>query len=1043
MIDLNKYLFSAFAIISLSVPLAIAQDTDLDVEEVVVTGSRIIDPNVISSSQIAVVDGQDIIDAGVTRVEDFLNDMPQISPGQSITNSNGSSGAATVNLRNMGCSRTLVLMNGRRLVPGTTGGGSCADLNTIPTLLLKKVEVLTGGASSVYGSDAMAGVVNFVLDDEFVGFKAAYSHGFYNHENNNGKLRTLQASYGYANAPKDVTTGDTGKFSMAFGGDINDGKGNVTAYFETTDTKPILQGEFDISACALSGGTGRCGGSSTIPPGRWADFGGYSAYPHISMTMTRADFLAASDDGKTAYKAPRQDFKVSGNEFVNRDGQTYNYNPTNFFQRPDDRMNVGFFGKYDITDNAEVYMDFTAMKSESNAQIAYSGTFGNIESIPCYNALLSAQQYKAACSDYAGNAFQAVGMGGSHAPNFVTIAPVAAVAATATTAAVAEVKGVSGESLALSYINALNASVASGDIMSYSAPLVSLKRNVEGNPRQSIYNYKSYNSTIGIRGDINDDWTYDFYYQNSDVNYNNEYRNDLSVVAINRAVNVISVDGVATCVSKIQGIDANCVPYNLFQGGLAGDAGIQGVIDGGQTAQDYLAKSTFINGDGKQKILSGYVTGDTGYTIPGAPSSISLVAGFETKELSADFRPDTPTKQGDRSGSGGATLPIGGEYDVDEFYFELGIPVTNDLSIEAGFRSAEYSTGAETDSTKLGAYWTVNDDVSLRASFATAQRHANISELYSAVSDGLVDLDNDPCSIQQNGDAATATQAQCASTGLAAEFYNTDMNSPADQYNTKGGGNPNVAPEESESITIGAVITPASVPGLTLTIDYFDITVEDQIASVSAKTALDNCIATGAATYCNLINRRADNGSLWLQGGYISSQLSNLAEETTSGLDIIFDYSFDTAYGPVSIDGVTTMLDTFDITELPGSAAITCAGNWGGSCGKNPLPEVSGKYRATLVTEYDTDLSIGLRYLGETEDQNSNKIDFDATTYIDVTAKYAATENLMVTFGINNLFDEEPGYTSDAGTAPGNGNTFPGFFDAFGQYVFLNVTLQY
>ena len=161
MIDLNKYLFSAFAIISLSVPLAIAQDSDLDVEEVVVTGSRIIDPNVISSSQIAVVDGQDIIDAGITRVEDFLNDMPQVSPGQSITNSNGSNGTATVNLRNMGCARTLVLLNGRRMVPGTTGGGSCADLNTIPTLLLKRVEVLTGGASSVYGSDAVAGAVSY------------------------------------------------------------------------------------------------------------------------------------------------------------------------------------------------------------------------------------------------------------------------------------------------------------------------------------------------------------------------------------------------------------------------------------------------------------------------------------------------------------------------------------------------------------------------------------------------------------------------------------------------------------------------------------------------------------------------------------------------------------------------------------------------------------------------------------------------------------------------------------------------------------------
>jgi hypothetical protein len=230
-----------------------------------------------------------------------------------------------------------------------------------------------------------------------------------------------------------------------------------------------------------------------------------------------------------------------------------------------------------------------------------------------------------------------------------------------------------------------------------------LKRNVEGNPRQGIQTYKRYNTTVGLRGDINDDWSYDVYYQNSDVNYANEYRNDLSVVAINRAVNVVNVAGVATCVAKLQGIDANCVPYNLFQGGLAGDAGIQGVIDGGQTAQDYLAKSTFINGDGKQKILSGYVTGDTGFTVPGAPSSVQLVVGFETKEFAADFRPDTPTKQGDRSGSGGATLPIGGMYDVDEFFMEVGIPVTNDISVDAGFRSAEYSTGAEIIPTLLNS----------------------------------------------------------------------------------------------------------------------------------------------------------------------------------------------------------------------------------------------------------------------------------------------------------------------------------------------------
>ena len=971
---------------------ALAQD---DVEEVVVTGTRIADPNVTSSSQITSIDGEELLVRGITRVEDYLNDLPQISPGQSITNSNGASGTATANLRNLGCSRTLVLMNGRRMVSGTTGGGNCADLNTVPTLLLDKVEVLTGGASSVYGSDAVAGVVNFILDDEFVGMKSSFYHGFYQHKNDNSSLRDLVASYDYALAPKDVTTGDTEKVSVAFGGEIDGGKGHITAFMEHTDTKPILQGEYDISACALRSGFSGCGGSSTIPPGRWADFGGYNAggFVNVDPTITGVDF------------------KVLGNEFVSRAGQVYNYNPTNFFQRPDDRFNSGFFGKYEVSDNAEVYVDMTYMKSESNAQIAYSGTFGNITALPCYNAFLSEQQYNAACGDW-------TGMGGDHAPDFASGAA------------------------ALAYLANLDLAVGDGSILGYKAPLYSLKRNVEGNPRQSIFAYKSFTQTVGVRGDINDNWSYDAYYQTSNVVYNNEYRNDLSVTAINRAVDVVSVNGVPTCVSALNGTDSTCVPYNLFQGGLPGDQGIQGVIDGGQELQSYIANSTYINGDGEQTTFTAYVTGDTGYSIPGAPGNVSVVAGFESRELSSDFRPDLPSRTGDRSGSGGATLPLGGTYDVDEFFVELGIPVTDTVSMDAGFRSADYSTGNDTTAMKLGAFWTVNDKVSVRGSFQTSQRHANLAELYQGIGQGLVDLDYDPCGIDPDtGAAPIATQEQCLNTGLPANLYGTDLKSPADQYNIQTGGNPNVAPEESESMTIGVVLNP--MDGLTLTVDYFDITVEDGIGTVSPKTALDKCIETGAAAFCNLINRNPVNGSLWLTGGYISAQITNISEEQTSGIDVIFDYSVDTNWGPLVVSGVTTLLDSYDITELPGEAAIGCSGNWGGSCGKNPMPEVMGSYTVGLTTEFDTDVILGVRYLGETDDLNANDIDFDAFTYLDATAIYSVNDNMSVTLGVSNLLDKEPGYTSDAGTAPGNGNTFPGYFDAFGRHIHLSINYSY
>ena len=193
----------------------LAQDDEVRIEEVVVTGSRIRDANVVSSSQITTIQVEDISDRGITRVEDYLNDLPQISPGQAITASNGASGTATVNLRNLGCARTLVLLNGQRMAPGTTGGGNCADLNAIPSLLLERVEVLTGGASSVYGSDAVAGVVNFILNDEFEGFKANATHSFYQHTNDNGELRDLVRSFDYETAPENITTGETTKLAIA------------------------------------------------------------------------------------------------------------------------------------------------------------------------------------------------------------------------------------------------------------------------------------------------------------------------------------------------------------------------------------------------------------------------------------------------------------------------------------------------------------------------------------------------------------------------------------------------------------------------------------------------------------------------------------------------------------------------------------------------------------------------------------------------------------------------------------------------------------
>ena len=966
---------------------AFAQEEEVKIEEVIVTGTRIRDANVVSSSQITTIQVEDISDRGITRVEDYLNDLPQISPGQAITASNGASGTATVNLRNLGCSRTLVLLNGQRMAPGTTGGGNCADLNAIPSLLLERVEVLTGGASSVYGSDAVAGVVNFIMNDEFEGFKANVTHSFYQHTNDSNELRDLVRSYDYEVAPENITTGETTKLAIAFGGSVFDDRGHVTAFIEKTDTRPILQGDYDTSACALTRGKSACGGSSTIPPGRWADFGLYGAYgfTNVDPSVTRLDV------------------KVQGDEFVPRAGQTFNYNPTNFFQRPDDRLNSGLFGKFQLTDVSEVYASIRAMRSASNAQIAYSGTFGNINRLPCYNALLSQQQWQVACGDW-------IGMGGDHAPNFA-----------------------SGRE-ALQYISGLDQAVSEGTILGYRAPLYSLKRNVEGLPRQSIRTYENITQTFGMRGDITDTWSYDVSYHLSEVDYAEEYRNDLSVTNINRAVNVVNINGVPTCVSVLDGTDGNCIPYNLFSGGLPGDGGIQAIHDGGLALQNYIARSTFILGSGSQRILQGVLSGETPVTIPGAPGPVSAAFGYETKELKTDYRPDAPSIDGDRSGSGGAAVPLTGAYDVDEFFLELGIPVMDDLSVDFGYRYADYSTGQSTDTFKFGAFFRASDMIAIRGSFQSAIRHANLSELYTAQGDSLTDLPDDPCGLNR-----TASQSQCANTGLSPALYGTDLKSPADQYNIRYGGNPMTRPEESNSMTAGVVLTPDLFGGVTVTLDYFDISLKDGIGSVPAATSLNKCLETGIDVFCDNINRDPVTGSLWLTGGYINTLTTNITEETVKGIDIIFDYGFDSPLGPMGLQGVTTRVLETSFIELPGEPVTECVGVWGLSCGKNPQPNWSGNYKLSLDTEYDTRVSVGMRYLGETEDLGANEIDFDAEVYFDLTVEWNASDTYIVTGGISNLLDNDPQVSSDAGTAPGNGNTFPAFFDALGRYVHANL----
>src|SRR5688572_19618806 len=272
-------LVSATPAVLTSPAFAQEQDASDSMDEVVVTGSRIVSPNLQSISPITAIGAEELNIAGKTRIEDVLNQLPQAFAAQGSNIANASDGTASVDLRGLGVNRTLVLVNGKRLMPGDPDGGSAADLNQIPLTLVKRVDVLTGGASSVYGADAVAGVVNFVMDTDFEGVRFDGQYSFYNHQNDtrDSVIAALRArNFGFPTG--DVTDGGTFDISLAIGVGFDDGRGHVTAYAGYRDIQAVLQAKRDYSACNLSGAptAGQraagatefgCGGSATSANG--------------------------------------------------------------------------------------------------------------------------------------------------------------------------------------------------------------------------------------------------------------------------------------------------------------------------------------------------------------------------------------------------------------------------------------------------------------------------------------------------------------------------------------------------------------------------------------------------------------------------------------------------------------------------------------------------------------------------------------------------------------------------------------------------------
>src|SRR6266496_1454383 len=965
------------------------------VERIEITGTRIPQVNVEGATPITTLNAQDIKFDGHAKAEDLLNQLPQVFTSQGSNTSNAATGTANVNLRNLGPTRNLVLVNGRRLPPGSPRSGSdsyAADLNQIPAPLIQRVELLTGGASAVYGSDAISGVVNFIMNDRFEGLQIDVDRSFYNHQQHNpvADLISTRAATNPSQfaVPSDVGADGTIKnFSIVMGRNFADNRGNATVFFNYKKEDPVLQASRDFSACSLGGGITAtnpnprfvCSGSSTSYPGRFfTDAGGGPTFTIDSTTGLPRPFSSALDQ--------------------------FNFGPYNYYRRPSEQWAFSSFAHMDIVPKVRAYSEFSFHDNHTVAQIAPSGIFvGDFtgpNAIHFENPLLGfgpGSWRDVIANNNGGNPFNAPGN---------------------------------------------------------TADMLIGRRNVEGGGRQDDIRHSSYRGVLGVKGEMFQNWNYDVYAQSGKVLYEGVYRNDFSKARTAKAMDVITdpVTGLPACRSAVSvanggtGTDLNCVPYNIWTlGGVT------------QAALDYLQVPGLQNGYTSQDVFSYSASVDLGaygVKVPGAKNGVGVVLGVEERKEKLVLETDTSFSSFDLAGQGGPTIGVKGKLDVAEFFGEARVPLIEGrtmadlLSVSVSYRYSDYSTGKKTNTYGLGAEWAPVKEIRMRGSYQHAVRHANITELFQPAGNNLFGMDSDPC-----GGAPTASAAQCARSGVTTNYGNSLLDSPAGQFNFLQGGNTQLKPETADSYTLGLVLTPFK--NFSGTIDWWMIKVEDAISNIPPATLLNKCIFENL--YCNLIQRDSQQ-TLWLfPAGRIISFNDNLGGFNTNGIDLGLNYAYPLgAPGTLAFSFLGTWLNKWVFEPIKDQGKFDCAGLIGPQCSQNrgPLPTWRHKVRATWATPWDLQMAVTWRHINKVMNETTSSDPLLASTtpytdrelahrdYFDIAASWTINKTLSVRAGINNIFDKDPPIVSSALADPsifGNGNTFPQLYDTLGRLVFVNA----
>ena len=997
-----------------------AQETEEElkaVEVINITGSRIpTDPNVLSSVPVQSLDSKDIAMSGELNLADVVNDIPALISSQTAENSD--TGANALNLRGLGGERTLTLVNGRRHVAGFRGT-SAVDIGTIPRALVERVEVTTGGASAVYGADAVTGVVNFILKDDFEGVQI----------NATGAL------------PQE-SGGDSYALDAAFGKNFDDDKGNIVLTLSYETEEELLHGDRDWSRNnGLSSIVANPNGDTqlqlasdvrywlTSNEGSIAPTFGGRDVTYVDINNHGVPDCQESQGGRVGYLAGCWITNPDGTVSVNSDGPIYDgllssggdgakFNFDNDTLMPNtDKTIVNLNGNYQITDELNAFFEAKYVKAETNFYAEYDSYYDTLFILPD-NPFIPSEL--SAVVDQTGGLLitqDAIGWDDDE-----------------TTYTRETQRFVGGFTWDYAYDHSLEFSVNYGRFTN----------TTEYSEQMTDRVFAAMDATTDADGNV---------VCRSDLDPNAAYEIDYFVAGNNYANGNYYSDRYYTFTPG----DGQCAPLNPF-----------GTFAASQAAQDFITarmedkltiEQTVINltGVGQFEVFESVLDGPLGYA-----------AGIEYREESSDNRLDPLARgilpEGTSYTAGQQVNEVSpwlyfltgidnvqqfntaGEYDVMDAFLEVRLPIFMDrefayeFTVDGAVRVADYSTLGQATTWKVGFSYSPVEELNIRGTYSEAVRAPNISELFDPQLPITVNLNLDPCDPANIG-AGTSSRVDNCVAGLQAAGVPLDdivdgdgnyiwVNPLTARFSGTSGGNPDLDVETAETVTIGTVYRPTFIEGLTLSVDYWSVEIEDAISAVGSSDILNGCYDSAnypGLGFCDQFTRRGDGGLNSLTTGQI-----NFAAVEAEGYDVSVNYTFSIDANDFGISVVGTRQNKLNEYFNPTDPADVDIG-----IEEIRTPKTAGNIelswsRGDLSMAFQTTYQSRQAYREMEEALGINDYEqlfgagsgfFGSTVIHDVNVSYQLDDGLAVFGGINNLTDEIPFATQEAWPVGPRGRT--------------------